>query len=287
VKKGVSYTLGKITETIDVMLAAHGIETKALQGIGISCGSPLDSRRGVILSPPNLIGWDNVHITQMLEDRYGVPTRLQNDANACALAEWQYGAGKGCDNVVFLTFGTGMGAGLILNGRLYCGASDMAGEVGHMRMARFGPVGYGKAGSFEGFCSGGGIAQLARSLVLERLQTGGALPDWCAGLDSLEDISMKLLAEAAAVGEPVALETIKISSHYLGRGLSVLIDVLNPQVIVIGSIYARCKELFFEEMSKVVEQETLPHTRNACAIVPALLGDEIGDYAALSVALVS
>ena len=128
------------------------------EAIGVSCGGPLDEERGVICSPPNLPGWDDIHITKMLTERFNVPAYMRNDANACALAEWRYGAGKGTNNMIFLTFGTGMGAGLILNGALYSGTYDNAGEVGHMRLERFGPVGYGKMGSLEGFCSGGGMA---------------------------------------------------------------------------------------------------------------------------------
>jgi glucokinase len=116
---------------------------------GVSCGSPLDARTGVILSPPNLPGWDDVPIVPQLVARFGGEAHLMNDANAGALAEWMHGAAKGCRDVVFLTFGTGMGAGLILGGHLYEGASGDAGEVGHMRLAEDGPVGYGKAGSFE------------------------------------------------------------------------------------------------------------------------------------------
>jgi glucokinase len=95
----------------------------------------------------------------MLQNKFNSQDFLQNVSNACALAEWKFGAGKGCKNMIFLTFGTGMGAGLILDGRLYSGTNDMAGEVGHVRIAEDGFAGYGKAGSFEGFCSGGGIAQ--------------------------------------------------------------------------------------------------------------------------------
>ena len=111
--------------------------------IGISCGGPLDSQNGIILSPPNLPGWDEVAIVSELKQRFGVPTFLKNDADACALAEWRFGAGQGTQNMLFLTFGTGLGAGLILNGRLYRGACDMAGEVGHIRLAEQGPVGVG------------------------------------------------------------------------------------------------------------------------------------------------
>ena len=128
--------------------------------IGISSGGPLDEKAGVILSPPNLPRWRDVPVTRILEAHFGVRAYLKNDANACALAEWRFGAGEGCEHMIFLTFGTGLGAGIIANGRLYSGANGGAGEVGHVRLAEDGPVGYGKSGSFEGFCSGGGIARL-------------------------------------------------------------------------------------------------------------------------------
>jgi CheY-like chemotaxis protein len=115
------------------------------EAVGISCGGPLDANRGLILSPPNLPGWDEVPICEVISDRFGVPSFLQNDANACALAEWKFGAGRGSKNMVFLTFGTGFGAGLILDGRLYSGTNDMAGEIGHVRCAEDGPVGIRKA----------------------------------------------------------------------------------------------------------------------------------------------
>lgn len=141
-------------EMIDAMCCLAEEMTDDFCSIGISCGGPLDSKRGIILSPPNLPGWDEIKIVDYLSERYGREVSLQNDANACAVAEWKYGAGKGTSDMIFLTFGSGLGAGLILDGRLYSGASNMAGEVGHIRLSEFGPVGYGKTGSFEGFCSG-------------------------------------------------------------------------------------------------------------------------------------
>ena len=133
--------------------------------IGITCGGPLDSKKGLIMSPPNLPKWDKIPITKIIEDNFNVPVFLQNDANACALAEWRFGAGKGTNNMIFLTFGTGLGAGLILDGRLYAGTNNLAGEIGHIRLAKDGPLGYDKKGSFEGFCSGAGIARLAKKIL--------------------------------------------------------------------------------------------------------------------------
>ncbi len=274
----------KITELIYGLLNEKRLSVEQIAGIGISCGGPLDHVKGIIQSPPNLYGWDNVPIVKMLEEEFHIPAYLQNDANACALAEWKMGAAKGYQNVIFLTFGTGLGAGLILNGQLYNGANDMAGEVGHIRMTQDGPVGYGKAGSFEGYCSGGGIAQIARAKVLEKLQMGEK-PMLCPSPEQLNGLSAKSVADAARKGDPLALDIYAASGRYLGLGLSLLIDILNPEIIVIGSIYERCEDLLSETMYQMIEKEALELSRKGCRIVPACLGDKIGDYAALCVGI--
>ncbi len=255
-----------------------------LKRIGISCGGPLDSKKGMIYSPPNLPGWDNVPITEIFSKEFGVETVIQNDANACALAEWLMGAGKGTSNMIFLTFGTGMGSGLILNGKLYSGTNDLGGEVGHIRLEKTGPVGFGKAGSFEGFCSGGGIAQLAKSIVSEKLKNNEPV-GFCPTPEMIPEIDTKMVALAATAGDPVANEIINISADYLGQGLAILIDILNPECIVIGSIYSRNEMLFKPLINKVLQREAIPSALEVCRIVPALLGDSIGDYAALCVAI--
>lgn len=271
-------TIEQIKASIREIIARNG----AVEAIGVSCGGPLDSKTGVIMSPPNLPGWDNIPITKILSDEFGVPAAVQNDANACALAEWIFGAGKGSRNMAFLTFGTGLGAGLIIDGKLYSGTNDNAGELGHIRLGDYGPVGYGKAGSFEGFCSGGGICQLAQSLAKERLQMGQKV-SWCADGD-LSQITAKSVALAAREGDALAREVYAISSRMLGKGLSILIDILNPEVIVIGSVYARNEDMMKPLMDEVIAREALPLASKVCKVVPAALGEEIGDYAALSVA---
>ncbi|HUX57456.1 MAG TPA: ROK family protein [Bacteroidales bacterium] len=255
-----------------------------LKRIGISCGGPLDSKKGIIYSPPNLPGWDDVPITRIFSDEFGVEAALQNDANACALAEWLMGAGKGTSNMIFLTFGTGMGAGLILNGELYTGTNDLGGEVGHIRLAGTGPIGFGKAGSFEGFCSGGGIAQLTKSIVLERQRNNQSV-SFCPSIELIGEIDTKMVAMASQAGDPVACEIIRISGEYLGQGLAILIDILNPECIVIGSIYAWNEMLFKPILERVLQKEAIPSSLEVCRIKPAELGDSIGDYAALCVAI--
>lgn len=247
---------------------------------GVSCGGPLDEKSGVILSPPNLKGWDNVGITDLITKNFNIPAFLLNDANACALAEWKYGAGKGTKNMIFCTFGTGMGAGLILNGKLYSGTNGNAGEIGHIRMEPNGPAGYGKEGSFEGFVSGGGIAQLGK-LKAKELLFKNQKCSFCDTLSDLDKITAKSIAIRANEGYNDAKEIYSLCGQYLGKGLSILIDILNPERIVLGSIFARSENLLRNSMQKELIKECLPESLQAVKIVPAALGEQIGDYATL------
>ena len=249
--------------------------------MGISCGGPLDAARGVILSPPNLPGWDEIAVVEYLEKTLGGRAYLCNDADACALAEWQYGAGRGSHTMAFLTFGTGLGSGLILGDRLWQGSHGLAGEIGHIRLSPRGPIGYHKKGSFEGFCSGGGIAQLGQMAAREVLERGESLP-YCMCEAELPSINARILAAYARKGDPVALDIFKTVGKRLGAGLAILADVIDPEVIVIGSVFARCEDLIRPHMEPIFLREALVGER--CRIVPAALGEQIGDYAALTVA---
>ncbi|WEK34238.1 MAG: ROK family protein [Candidatus Pseudobacter hemicellulosilyticus] len=281
--KPVYEMITKLFSLAEQLLQQNNLDKKELQGIGISCGGPLNSKRGRILSPPNLPGWDDIPIVDMAEHFFQQKVLLQNDANACAVAEWKYGAGKGADNIIFLTFGTGMGAGLILNGRLYAGATDLAGEVGHIRLADAGPVGFGKSGSFEGYCSGGGIAQLGQMKARERIQMGQSTA-YCKSLDELPYVTAKTVAEAAMKGDATAIAVYTISAEYLGRALAILIDALNPELIILGSIFGRAKTLIEKKMWSAIHREAFKDSVEACRIVAAGLGENIGDVAALSLA---
>lgn len=263
---------------------ADTILEKIPDAIGISCGGPLDDAKGIILGPPNLPGWDHVEIVGQIESHYGVPTHLQNDANACAVAEWKFGAGRGTRNMIFMTFGTGLGAGLILDGRLYSGTNGNAGEVGHLRIAPDGPIGYGKRGSFEGFCSGGGIAQLGYSMAQEQAARG--LPVRYYREEMIpSDVTAKTIADAAEAGDELAIEVYRRSGEALGKGLSILMDLLNPERIVIGSIFARSHHLLWDAAKQQIEKEALVPSATCCSVLPAELGEQIGDYAAVATAL--
>ncbi|MBQ8885167.1 MAG: ROK family protein [Clostridia bacterium] len=263
-------------------LTQIGKTEKDVEAVGISCGGPLDGARGVVLSPPNLIGWDEIYVVKEVEKALGVPAFLCNDADAGALAEWQYGAGKGCKHMVFLTFGTGLGAGLILNGALYTGASNFAGELGHIRLEKHGPVGYGKSGSFEGFCSGAGIAQLAKTRALEALQQGNP-PSFAPDAQSIDNITAKSVALAAQQGDALALAVYEEVGENFGRICAVLADLLNPERIIAGGVFMRSHKLMEKAMRRALEREALKGTASV-EILPAALGEKIGDYAALSIA---
>ena len=259
-------TMERLAQLSETALAAHGLNAGRVLRLGVSCGGPLDSRSGRVLGPPNLPGWDDVPLVAWAEKRLGIPVQIQNDANACALAEWYWGAGRGCDSIIFLTFGTGMGAGLVLDRRLYAGRSDLAGEVGHLRLAEDGPEGFGKRGSFEGFCSGGGISRMLE------MRNGAKR-------------TAHEIFTAAAQGDPNAHAVVEECGRRLGQGLSVLMDLLNPERIIIGSIFARQRDVLWPLARAVIERETLPATRACCEVLPAQLGESLGDMAALGVAL--
>lgn len=277
-------TVGRDETLSKIYDAVNALKTPSVASIGISCGGPLDSSRGMILSPPNLPGWINIPIVEIMKEKTGLPAALCNDANACALAEWKFGAGRGTKNMVFLTAGTGMGAGLILDGHLYSGTCDMAGEVGHLRLAPRGPVGFGKAGSFEGFCSGGGIGRLARAEA-EKAMKKGVYPAYCKSRAELDGVSAKSVAEAADAGDETAIRVYKKSGAMLGRALAVIIDIINPEMIVIGSVFQRSGHLLRTEMERTLKKEAIGYSLDVCRVVPAELGDSIGDVAAVTVAM--
>ena len=227
--------------------------------VGISCGGPLDAEAGLVLSPPNLPGWDRIPIVAEIESATGKRAYLMNDANAGGVAEWLFGTGGRCPSLVFLTCGTGLGSGIVINGHVLDGANGNGGEVGHIKLTDGGPVGYHKAGSFEGWCSGTGFRQYA-------------------GQDA------KTVADAARNGDANALAHFETFGRKLGQGLAIIIDTINPARIVMGGVYMRCEDLIAPAMREVLAQEALPQSLATCEITASVCGEDIGDKAALAVA---
>lgn len=240
--------------------------------ISVSVGGPLDIARGVLYSPPHLAAWGEAPLKDRLAEHFNLPVYVEHDGNAGALAEYYFGAGRGSRNMVFLTMGTGLGAGLILNGKIYHGSSDMSGEVGHVRMAPEGPVEYGKAGSWEAFCSGAGLVKLAH------WRQPGRWP---------ENTTTRYIITKVLEGDPAARELVEESGRMFGQGLAMLVDILNPDVIVVGTLGVVLGDLLLEPARAVLRQEALPLAVEVCRIVPAQLGSKLGDIAALMAAVVA
>ena len=283
--RGPEPAVKRIISSMRTALSECGLAAGDLHSIGISCGSPLDAVRGVIQSPPNLSTWKDVPIKSILEEEFQVPCFLENDANAGALAEYWFGAGTGCRSMVFLTMGTGFGAGLILDGRLYSGVTNAAGEIGHVRLSRTGPVGYGKLGSAEGWASGGGMGRIAERVVRAAVAKGEK-----TGLANGTDgrppaFTAQRVWEEAQRGDAVAKRIVNITAKRLGEALAILIDLFNPERIVIGGLALRMGDALLNPARAVVKREALEESARACRIIPAALHEEIGDVAAICIAL--
>ena len=268
-KKSPYETLEELSSEVVAWTEKFGVKRA-----GISCGGPLDAKRGVILSTPNLSEeWHGFDIVKYIGERFSLSARLENDANASALAEWKFGAGRGLKNVIYLTFGTGLGAGLILDGKLYAGTNGNAGEVGHIRLEKEGPVGYRKEGSAEGFCSGKGISRLAYLRAAEK------------GIPPEEGITAKTVFARARQGDGFCLSVVRESAEKFASVLAVLIDLFNPEAIIAGGVFMRNHDLLMPWIEPVLREESLEDSRKVCRILPAAIGENVGDYAALSAAL--
>jgi len=251
----------------DGLLASANVQP---QRISVAVGGPLDIERGIIYSPPHLPTWVNAPLKDRLAAHYRLPVFVEHDGNAGALAEWYFGAGRGTQNMIYLTAGTGLGAGIILNGRIYRGSTDTAGEIGHIRMAEDGPREYGKAGSWEGYCSGAGLVKLAH--LRQPLR-------WS------ENTTTRAIIEQALAADPDAVRLVTEMGTWLGKGLAILVDVLNPQAIVVGTLGVVLGELLLAPAREVIRQEALAVAAEACRVVPAELGERLSSLSALMAAI--
>jgi len=240
------------------------------EAISIAVGGPLNIDEGILYSPPHLSAWGAAPLKQYLFQRYRLPVYLEHDGNAGALAEYYFGAGRDTRNLVFLTMGTGMGAGILINGEIYHGTTDSAGEVGHIRLSEEGPSEYGKVGSWEAFVSGAGIQKLAC------LRNPMAFPP---------ATTTASVIQRALEADPPAVRIIEEVGEWLGKGMAILVDLLNPQVIVTGTLGIVLGDLLLEPARKVVQREALPIPARACRIVPAQLGNTLMDVGCLMPAI--
>lgn len=266
-------TLPLILDAVRTLRAqAHAAGRKIIT-VSVSIGGPLQIESGVLHEPPHLPGWHHVPLKRRLTESIpDLGVHIEHDGNAGALAEFHFGAGRSrpdLRHLIFLTFGTGLGAGFIIDGRILHGASDTAGEIGHWRLSPRGPMGYGKRGSWEGFASGAGLVQLAAQRYPHRWNT---------------QTSIRALVAAMQRDDPDALAVARAAGRRLGQGLALLIDALNPELIVLGSLAVALGDRVLAPARAAAAREALPQAFASCQIVPAALGAGIGDVAALMAA---
>ena len=256
------------------VIAAARAAGRTPAAISVSIGGPLRIQEGYLINPPHLPGWHDLHLKARLAEAFpNLPVFIEHDGNAGALAEFHFGVGKSrtsLRHLIFLTFGTGIGAGFIVNGQILQGATDTAGEIGHWRLAEDGPLGFGKRGSWESFASGAGLIELAAQMFSARWTSQSPIAP---------------LVSAMLADDPEAMQVAEAAGHWMGRGLALLIDALNPQIIVFGSLGVVLGERIFAPARKVIAVEALPQAAAACELLPCALGMQIGDVAALMAAL--
>ncbi|MBL8763555.1 MAG: ROK family protein [Phycisphaerae bacterium] len=269
------------------MHARAGLAGRWPHALGAAVPGPLSYTERKFLEPPNMPRWHHFPIGAFLDGSCGCPAAFMNDANAAALAEWLWGAARGAGTAVFLTMSTGMGAGLIVNGRLYEGPLGLAGEIGHVRLREDGPVGFGKRGSVEGFLSGPGMLQVAAAeaaVCVQRGEPSGLIDMFCAGpTDQAGPAGVERLCALAASGDAAARRVTDRCAAELGRLLAILTDILNPEVFVMGTIGSAHPELFEPVARRVLEDEAIGAAARLVRIVPSGLASR-AEQQALAVA---
>lgn len=303
-------TLPRIFSTLQEALDEAKVTLKDIAGIGVAAPGPLDNRTGVLYAPPNLLAWNAVPLRDMLQEKYQKPTFVEHDANAAALGEYLFGAGQGTQNMVYLTVSTGIGAGVIVNGRLLEGASGSASELGHMTIDWRGErCSCGNIGCLEALASGTAIARKANEAIilgqgaellafartmLEHTTTipdKGALPrqdlstqpldpKTGASPDTIPDEDLKVTAQtvarAAEAGIPLARSIITQAAEALGVGLVNILHIFSPEIVILGGGVVQVGSMLLEPALKVVQERTMQANLAGVRIVQAQLGANAG-----------
>jgi glucokinase len=280
-QQGAEAVFNRLFAAVDNMLQLNYLVPQQLGGIGIAAAGAVDSRRQVVTISPNLPDWSDVPVAQLLSERYGVNTYLVNDANAAALGEHRYGAGRGLKNLVLLTLGTGIGGGIIIDGQLYEGATGSAAELGHMVIDMNGPVcACGNRGCLEMMASGMSIAIDA----MRRISRGGksCLMEMVRG--EIQGITAEMVASAARSGDILSLEVLSQAGIYLGVGLSNLVNIFNPELIIIGGAVAKTGNLLLDPAKREMAARAFPVSVGAVRITLAELGNDAGIFGAAAFA---
>lgn len=262
-----------IVEATRAALAEAGLTRGDVAGVGVGFAGHVNGAAGRVLTSSNLPAWDNHPLRDVLAKRLDVPVVLENDANCAAWAEYRFGAGQGASYLCYVTISTGFGLGIVVDGRLYTGATGTAGEIGHTVVDPNGPMcTCGKRGCVMGYACGMAMSRMA----CEYLESGELtlLRDLCG--ETPEHVSGEVIAEAARQGDRVAQDILSITSHYFGIGLSTIVQVLNPDRIVVGGGLARTGSLLMDPAIRALNENIHPVLIDSAEIVLSTLWDDAG-----------
>jgi len=271
-KMGYEYTVNNIKEAIRTLMKETETDETSIDGIGFDFPGQVDYKTGVVKLAPNIPGWVNVPIAQMIEDEFHIPTRIDNDVRCAALGEMKFGAGRGCENFICITVGTGIGSGLVINGKIVRGASNAAGELGHIKLKmQGGPIcGCGDTGCLEAYASGPAIVGMAYDYI-----KGGKAAKF-SEMAGDGEITPYIVAKAAEEGDPIAKRIFEIVGEYIGIGLTSVINLLNPEKVIIGGGVAESGELLLNPIRRTIKERAMSVAGNTVQIVPAELGNTAG-----------
>lgn len=284
-ERGPEYALQLLFDMVRETAELANLAQNSISAIGVSCGGPLDTKTGVVYSPPNLPGWDALPLKAKLESEFGMPVTVENDANASALAEYRFGGGRGYDALLYMTMSTGIGGGIVIDGQIYHGANDSAGEVGHQILLPDGPpCGCGKRGCLEALCSGPAIARRAQAALRKQIETGKtATTELLTRADGrIETVKSEHVLAAARIGDPLALQLVDETAYYMGWGIANLVNILNPDIVLLGTIAIAAGDLLLDPIRKTVAEFAMARPAEAVKIEPAQLGEALGDLAAIA-----
>lgn len=280
-REGPEAVIRRLVELCRKVVADAGLELGELAAAGVGCGGPLDPRAGIILEPPNLPGWVGIPLVEILRDALSLQVHLDNDANAAALGEYRFGAGRGARNMVYLTLSTGVGAGVILDGRLYQGENGNAAELGHTSVYYQGrPCPCGSRGCLEAYASGTNIAARAKEAI-----ASGAQSQMSALAGGIEKVTSETVVEAVRRGDALAIQIWDETMQILGAGIANAINAFNPSKVVLGGGLTGAGDVLFGPVRRIALGRAMRTLARVASVVPAELGPDVGVVGAAAVAM--
>ena len=276
-EEGEVAVVGRIIQSIDEVIVGSSTSIDEVEAIGIGSPGPLDAKKGIIITTPNL-PFKDYNLVQPLKEKYNIPVYLDNDANAAAIGEYMFGAGKGKESIIYFTVSTGVGGGAVLDGKVYRGHTSNALEIGHTTVDPNGPrCNCGNLGCLEAMSSGTAIAKKGKEAVSTNVETS---------LKKYDTITSYEVFKEAEAGDEVAKDIIDNALTYLGIGVANAIATFDPEMIIIGGGVSKAGDIVFDTVKKVVNKRCFKSMAESCEIVPAGLGSDAGVVGAVALAII-